>query len=74
MMVSVEDAPFTYEYQDHFKILPAINNWSSSPARIKDGVRVSEDFSYSSDTNPDWMQPAELRTWIDAHSSKMGAI
>jgi len=74
MMVSVEDAPFTYAYQDHFKILPAINNWSSSPARIKDGVRVEEDFSYSSDTNPDWMQQDELRDWIAAHKSKLGAI
>ena len=24
-------------YQDHYKILPAINNWSHDPLRIKDG-------------------------------------
>jgi UDP-N-acetylglucosamine 4,6-dehydratase len=74
MMVSVEDAPFTYEYRDHYKILPAINNWSASPARIKDGVRVSDDFSYSSDSNPAWMKPEELRDWIAAHQAKLGTI
>ena len=24
-MIGIEDAPYTYEYSDHFKILPAIN-------------------------------------------------
>ncbi len=33
-MISPEDAPHTYEYADHFKILPAIHNWSVDPARI----------------------------------------
>jgi UDP-N-acetylglucosamine 4,6-dehydratase/5-epimerase len=74
MMVSLEDAAFTYEYADHYKILPAINNWSSSPVRIKDGVKVPEDFSYSSDSNPDWMEPGVLHRWIEANKAKLGAF
>ena len=26
-MISIDDAPYTYEYEDYYKILPAINNW-----------------------------------------------
>jgi FlaA1/EpsC-like NDP-sugar epimerase len=73
-MIGPEDAPHTYEYRQHFKILPAINNWSSSPARIKDGLKVSDDFSYCSDSNPMWMAPADLRAWITANKNKIGAI
>ncbi len=73
-MIGAEDAPHTYEYPEHFKILPAIHNWSASPVRIKDGVKVAEDFTYASDTNPDWMTDADLGVWIDAHRAKIGAI
>ena len=41
-MIGEEDAPHTYEYPEHFKILPAINNWSSSADRIKDGIKVPD--------------------------------
>jgi len=73
-MIGLEDAPFTYEYDAHFKILPAINNWSEDPARIKDGVRVAEGFTYTSDTNTDWMDDRALQGWITAHRDKIGAI
>lgn len=73
-MIGVEDAAFTYEYAEHFKILPAIHDWSDSPERIKDGKRVDEGFSYVSDTNPDWMPESELKAWIDDNAGKIGKI
>jgi UDP-N-acetylglucosamine 4,6-dehydratase/5-epimerase len=73
-MIGIEDAPFTYEYDQHFKILPAINKWADDPARIKHGRKVAEDFSYTSDGNPDWMSEAALEEWIAAHREKIGAI
>jgi UDP-N-acetylglucosamine 4,6-dehydratase (inverting) len=73
-MIGPEDAAHTYEYPEHFKILPAIHNWSSSPGRIKDGVRVPEGFNYASDTNAAWMTEAELSAWITANRAKIGAI
>jgi UDP-N-acetylglucosamine 4,6-dehydratase (inverting) len=73
-MIGLEDAAYTYEYDAHFKILPAINKWADDPARIKDGRKVAEDFSYVSDRNPDWMSEAELAEWIAANKSKIGAI
>ena len=33
----IEDAPYTYEYEDYYKVLPAIHEWNKDPARIKDG-------------------------------------
>lgn len=73
-MVGVEDSLFTYEYPGHFKILPQINGWHSSPERIKDGVRVAENFTYSSETNPEWMTHQELEEWIKANKEKIGVI
>jgi UDP-N-acetylglucosamine 4,6-dehydratase (inverting) len=73
-MIGVEDAPNTFAYKDHFKILPMIHNWSSDPLRINDGVKVGDGFMYSSDNNEEWMPADTLRQWIDAHRSKVGAI
>lgn len=73
-MISPEDAYYTYEYPEHFKILPVINNWSSDPARIKDGKKVAEDFVYASDNNPEWMSDADLQTWIETNREKIGSI
>jgi UDP-N-acetylglucosamine 4,6-dehydratase len=73
-MISAEDAYYTYEYPEHFKILPVINDWSQSPERIKDGTKVSEGFVYSSDNNSEWMSPADLQQWIDTNREKIGSI
>lgn len=72
-MIGLEDAAHTYEYQDHYKILPAIHNWSSDPSRINGGGKVAEGFQYTSDKNPEWMSVETLRTWVDAHRQKTGA-
>lgn len=71
-MIGSEDALHTFEYADYYKILPAINGWGDSPERIKDGKRVPEGFVYASDTNPEWMDVATLRAWIDANAHSIG--
>lgn len=73
-MISPEDSYHTFEYPDHFKILPAIHNWSSDCNRIKNGVKVPEGFEYSSDTNTDWMSVETLQDWIDENRDKVGNI
>ena len=73
-MIGEEDAPFTYEYPEHFKILPQIHNWSTSPVRVKGGKRVPEGFVYSSDNNEEWMTESELQAWIDLNAGKIGKI
>jgi len=73
-MIGFEDAPHTFEYPEHYKILPAINGWSDDPRRIKDGVRVAPDFTYASDTNPVWMNVRDLEAWIADNAARIGAI
>ena len=73
-MIGYEDAPYTYEYSDYFKILPAINNWSSDPSRIGDGVKVASDFVYSSNNNQEWLTISELKKWIEENRNKIGNI
>jgi UDP-N-acetylglucosamine 4,6-dehydratase (inverting) len=73
-MIGAEDAYFTYEYPEHYKILPQINNWDKDANRIKDGKKVPEGFVYASDNNPEWMNDTELQAWIDANREKIGSI
>jgi UDP-N-acetylglucosamine 4,6-dehydratase len=73
-MIGLEDAPHTYAYEDHFKILPMIHNWSADPMRIKNGIKVPENFTYTSDNNTEWMTVAELQQWVNANRIKIGTI
>jgi UDP-N-acetylglucosamine 4,6-dehydratase/5-epimerase len=73
-MIGIEDALYTYEYPGHFKILPSINDWSKDEARIGDGIRVPENFMYTSDNNKEWMKVSELQDWIEVNKNKIGSI
>jgi len=73
-MIGAEDSYYTYEYPEHFKILPTINNWANSPERIKDGKKVPEGFVYASDNNVEWMSDAQLQAWIDTNHEKIGSL
>ena len=73
-MIGLEDSYYTYEYPGHYKILPSINDWASDPERIKDGVKVRPDFTYTSDNNIEWMEISELKDWIEKNRNKIGNI
>ena len=73
-MINEEDSARTYEYDQHYKILPAINNWSQDLDRIKDGKKVPEGFRYTSDNNSEWMSIQELEKWLVENREKIGAI
>ena len=73
-MIGEEDANYTFEYPQHYKILPAINDWAQSPERIKDGVKVPNDFTYRSDNNVEWMTDAELMSWMSVNRKYLGSF
>lgn len=73
-MIGPEDAQHTYEYAEHYKILPAIHNWSLDPERINGGRLVAPDFTYSSDNNTDWMSTVALQAWIAQNHTTIGKI
>lgn len=73
-MISSEDSHYTYEYDEHYKILPMLHSWHESPIRIKDGRKVAEGFVYSSDNNTEWMSDAALQRWLNENQGKIGSI
>jgi UDP-N-acetylglucosamine 4,6-dehydratase (inverting) len=73
-MIGSEDSFHTYEYPEHYKILPNINGWSNCPNRIKDGKKVAEGFIYSSDNNTEWMTGESLKLWIEENYNVIGKI
>ena len=71
-MIGEDDSIYTYEYDDYYKILPAINNWSSSKKLIKNGKQVEIGFSYTSNNNKEWMSIETLKEWIKNNKNKIG--
>lgn len=62
-MISVEDAPFTYEFLEYFKILPSIKN-DKKYFNIKSSKKVDKNFSYISNVNDLWVTSEELKKWL----------
>ena len=63
-MIGEDEAPYTFEYNNYYKILPAINAWFKDKKRIKNGEKVSDNFNYRSDKNELWMKREDLSKWI----------
>lgn len=73
-MIGTEDAPYTFEYEEYFKILPAIHDWSKDKNRIKSGKKVADDFLYSSNKNNNWMSSKDLEEWLEINKNKFTQI
>ena len=73
-MISSGDAPYTYEYENHFKILPSIHDWYKDEKRINGGKKVDPNFTYRSDNNKVWMDVNMLKTWIESNNKNIGKI
>jgi hypothetical protein len=54
--------------------LPAINQWDQDVKRIKDGKKVAENFSYTSENNDHWMNVSDLQSWIRDNEPKIGTF
>lgn len=73
-MIGVDDAPYTYEYPEYFKVLPSINDWHKDSRLIGNGTPVQSGFSYTSDNNTEWMSVETLRSWISQNFDKLVKI
>ena len=58
-MVSSDDSYRTVKQDDRYVVMPTIAQWGFEPV---EGDPVPPGFSYRSDTNDQWLSPAELRT------------
>jgi len=71
-MIGFEDSPRTYDFGDHYRIMPTINTGWESAAQA--GNLVPADFAYSSDSNADWMTIDELKAWVETNRARLGEI
>ena len=68
VMVSIEDARHTLEYENHYIIVPETH--SHDPQLMakfianRPGKPTPEGFSYASDTNTKWLSTEELKTFV----------
>ena len=73
-MISEEDAHYTYEYDEYYKILPAIHSWSEDAAnhqgRPQDSPKVCP--AVGRQQGLDGRRVAAW--WIDANGGKLGTI
>jgi UDP-N-acetylglucosamine 4,6-dehydratase len=66
IMITPDDALNTVEFEDHYVIQPAADWWNRNKyLATTGGIAVTENFTYSSDCNPVWLQPDELRRLLN---------
>jgi len=66
VMVPVDDARNSLEFEDYFAIMPAVHDWNSDTYHLANGGRRCPDgFSYGSDTNTWWLTVDEMRSLAD---------
>lgn len=61
-MISIDDARRTYEFADHYRVMPTLAEWSE--ASPPDGQALADGFSYRSDNNSAWMSVDDIRKAI----------
>lgn len=64
IMVPPDDARNTLEYDDFYSILPSRKEWEERGLVIPGGTPCPEDFTYSSDVNPEWLEVEALREML----------
>ena len=69
-LVGEDESPFTYEFEDYFKIMSSIN--TSADESNSYGKLVPSGFNYTSDSNNSWMSVEELSEWIENNRDIIG--
>lgn len=64
-LIGSHEAPYTYEYQNFYKILPSLDDSIEGDKRIKGGKKVPDAFIYNSSSNTDDTSIRQIRQWIN---------
>ena len=68
VMISTDDAINTLEYDDYYVIQPAQPWWDNLEfVDITGGLKVKEQFSYSSENNDKWLSVQELQSILSGN-------
>lgn len=60
IMITKEDSPYTYEYDQHYVIYPHMAWWRDEEIMLS-GKMVPQGFEYSSGTNKQWLSVKDLQ-------------
>ena len=63
-MISEDDAYYTYEYKNYFKILPNYVEKKELNKYVNNGKKVKSNFSYSSNNNKVCVTDKQLKVYI----------
>ena len=63
IMIPIEDSMHTYEYDKHYIVYPQISWWDESMV-IPGGTKLEYGFSYSSDTNKEFLSAQDLEALL----------
>lgn len=66
MMISADDARYTYELEDRYVIEPQLTFWTPDYQPTEGAVPVAEEFEYTSDSNSEWLDADGLRALLKA--------
>jgi len=64
LMISVDDARLTRQFDDHYVIQPQFDWWAGRSEAAMGGRPVPEGFEYSSDRNDSWLSASQLQEMI----------
>jgi UDP-N-acetylglucosamine 4,6-dehydratase len=67
MMISGDDARMTAELPDRYVIEPQFVEYARKAFRTDGGRPVADGFTYSSDTNTEWLDAAGLKALLAGH-------
>ncbi|MCK5654873.1 MAG: UDP-N-acetylglucosamine 4,6-dehydratase (inverting) [Candidatus Aureabacteria bacterium] len=64
ILITRDDARRTVDTKDMYVVEPDFEWWGNIESHVQ-GKKVSEDFVYSSDTNPEWLTVKELKSMVE---------
>ena len=64
IMITRDDCPYTYEFDDHYIVFPHFDWWNNIPDLMKNGIMVDDDFEYRSGTNEKWLSVDNLKAEV----------
>jgi UDP-N-acetylglucosamine 4,6-dehydratase len=64
VLVTSDDGRNTFDLGDRLVIGPSFLDWPEDVIRSNGGVPVETGFSYTSDTNSEWLDKATLKEWL----------
>jgi UDP-N-acetylglucosamine 4,6-dehydratase len=65
VMITEDDARTTLELEDRYIVEPAFTGWSREPHDGLNARSVAEEFRYSSENNPEYLSPDDIRAMLE---------